>query len=85
MKGTNHSQVIVEVSVIDDGGIEHLGVRLHNRIRLLGNHAGGLAVLGVDCTLMNISVTNHAKGTHTIMIQIADDSREALPRLLMQI
>ena len=39
--------LVVEVTLIDDGGVKHVGIVAHDLVRLLRNHAGWLAVLRV--------------------------------------
>jgi hypothetical protein len=41
-------QVVVEVAVVDDGGIKDLGVCLNNVIGLFGDHTGWFAILRID-------------------------------------
>ena len=48
MQYQKHSQVVVEVTVVDNSGVEHLGVRLHDLVSRLRDQASGLAVLRVD-------------------------------------
>jgi hypothetical protein len=40
--------VVVEISVVDDGGIEFFGVGHNDFVRLLRDHRRELVVLGVD-------------------------------------
>ena len=42
-------QVVVEVTIVDDGRVEDFGVLHHNLVRLLRDHARRLPVLGVHC------------------------------------
>ena len=42
------SQIVVEIAVVYDGRVERLCICLDDLIRLFGDHAGWLPVLGID-------------------------------------
>lgn len=52
--GGNNTQVVVEVTVIDDCRIEGCRVLLNDLVRLLGDHRCFSAVLGIYCKMVRL-------------------------------
>ena len=48
--------IVAEVAVVDDGRVEQLRVGFYDLVGLVADHAGGLAVLRVDCQTTTSSV-----------------------------
>jgi hypothetical protein len=77
---------VAEITVVDDGTVQPGSVGDNDLVSLVRNHARGTPVLGVDCKGHG-SVMTHtsAPRTRTVAVEILDDHREGLLRLLVQV
>lgn len=63
-------QVVVEVSIVNDGRVQSLLVSHHILVRLLGDHGGGRVVLWVD---VGVQVLDHlGKDLFCLLVEVGN-------------
>ena len=81
-----YEQIIVEIAVIYDSGIEGLGIFLYDLISLHGDHARWFTILRIYCKINNqtTEISRDPIGL-TIMMKVGNDLAETLLSLFVKI